>query len=96
MKREDVEALLRNFEARAQVKQKRGSDYNEYHPERTEGEAFYRNMREAEFEALPLVAKRKGKVAYTAAGESYEKKFNDRETFPVFVHIFELSQLKID
>jgi hypothetical protein len=95
MKRHDRQAIKRNFEMRLQVKEKRGGDYNEFHPERVGGEVFYRNMREEEFAALALTTKRRGTVAYTAAGESYETKFKDRETRPVFVNTFELKQLKI-
>ena len=95
MKREDLSAIRRNFQIRMQIKEKRGGDHNEYHPERVGGEVFYRNMREAEFAELALTTKRRGAIAYTSAGESYEKKFKDRETFPVFVNTFELKQLKI-
>jgi hypothetical protein len=95
MKQADRSAIRRNFQIRMQVEEKRGGDYNTFHPERVGGEIFYGNLREQEYAALKLATKRRGVVAYTAAGKKYEHEYNDRETFPVFVHTFELTQLRI-
>ena len=95
MKKEQRAAVKRNFAMRMQALDKRGRSYNDSHPEHVNGEVFYRNMKEPEYAELPLATKRRGTVAYTATGLTYEKAHKDKETFPVFVNTVELRRLRI-
>ncbi len=56
------------------------------HPETRNGETFFRNMPEAQFELLNFSSKRKGLVAYDGDGRS----LGLPDWFPVFVRVRDL------
>jgi hypothetical protein len=72
-------------------------------------EVFFGNLKLAEFEALPLKTKRKGGPARCVRFisriegnetrvevKTYEQLYQDRESFEVFVHTYELDMLGIE
>ena len=64
---------------------------------RLPGEVFYGNLKQAEFDALPLKCKRKGGPARTSGvfSKTYEELYKDKESFAVFLHTYELDMLGI-
>lgn len=98
-----IESRLRtNEEARL----KRGALVQDF--ECLPGEVFYGNLKQADFDALPLRTKRKAGPAYATRifsetrentncvfTASYEKLYGDKESFAVFVHTYELDMLGI-
>ncbi len=61
------------------------------------GEVFYANLKQEEFDSLPLKCKRKGGPARTTGvfSQTFEALYKDRESFAVFLHTFELDLLGI-
>ncbi|MCC7500607.1 hypothetical protein IT396_02285 [Candidatus Nomurabacteria bacterium] len=96
--------MLQNKEARL----KRGALNQDF--ERKEGEVFYGNLAQREFDALPLRTKRKGgpaRLNRILSGKNkqgdnyvfvptYEELYRDKESFSVFVHTYELDMLSIE
>jgi len=62
------------------------------HPELRNGEVFFRNMNEAQFELLTWHTKRRGITAYDEQG----RMINYDNWFPVFVRMSELVNLGMD
>ncbi|MSR70785.1 hypothetical protein EXS62_01980 [Candidatus Kaiserbacteria bacterium] len=90
-----------------QVRFKRGALTQDF--DRQQGEVFFGNLKQAEFEALPLRSKRKGGPARitrilseTVKGvtrvfvPTYEELYKEKDYFEVYVHTAELHDLGIE